>query len=113
MTVHGRFRMLHFDEQGSPLWSNGGYLTREDDRDANNVASRGLKPLLFVDGGDSASEEGGRGKEGNQNWRFHHGLGVLCLFPNLRGIRQVPPEYAEKGAHAVDYYVKTSDRAHH
>jgi Mannosyltransferase putative len=99
-------RMLHFDDEGLPLWSNGGYLTREDDRTIKNeLAGKGLKPILFADGGDSTSEEGGGGKERNQNWLFSQDLGVFCLFPNKRAIRHVPSNVAEKASTAVDFYM--------
>ncbi|CAB9510892.1 Alpha-1,3-mannosyltransferase [Seminavis robusta] len=102
-------RMLHFDEEGLPLWSNGGYLTREDDRTAKeDVAGRGLKPILFADGGDSTTEAGGGGPEGNQKWLFNHDIGVLCMFPNKRMVRPVKEEIVRNASNAVDFYVKNS-----
>jgi len=100
-------RMLHFDDNGMPLWSNGGYYTREDDRKADNsIASQGLHPVLFADGGNSLTEEGGAGKEDNQNWLENIELAVLCLYPNARKIRQVPAETTERGRMAVEYYLR-------
>ena len=98
-------RIVHFDEAGQPIWSNGGYLTKEDDRDSKKVKSQdGLQPILFIDGG---YEFGPAGKPGlNQYWKFHDKMGVNCLYPNSRKIQQVPPDEAKKGAEAVKYYLQ-------
>ena len=114
-------RLLHFDDTGVPLWSNGGYTTKEDDRETEDkISEGGLRPLFFVDGGDSWNEyentEGGIIADAhmfdvyktrqfrNQFWKFDERLGVNCMLPNSRGTRPVITEHAKNGLDAVDYY---------
>jgi len=102
-------RLVHFNDEGLPLWSNGGYLTKEDDRDKETSASKnGLEPKLFIDGGDSITEKDQPvQKPGlNQYWKFHDDMGVNCLDANARKVRPVPSEQVQKGTEAVNYYLE-------
>ena len=119
-------RVLHFDDDNNPLWSNGGYFTKEEDwQSTSKLAEFPLNAIWFVDGGDFTTEqflprmEGVKVKlengeygnpEGmavlaqakkdwskakaqvrmNQDWKTHGGMGVMCLHPNQRGIRETP-----------------------
>lgn len=50
-------RLVHFDDSGAPLWTNGGYLTKEEDWPSTNaVGVFPLNPVWFVDGGDWTRE---------------------------------------------------------
>ena len=50
-------RLLHFDDSGTPLWSNGGYLTKEEDwKSTEPLGNYPLNPVWFVDGGDWFTE---------------------------------------------------------
>jgi hypothetical protein len=51
-------RLVHFDNAGRPLWSNGGYLTKEEDWPSTTaIGAFPLNPVWFVDGGDWTREE--------------------------------------------------------
>jgi len=135
-------RVVHFDDDNIPLWSNGGYFTKEEDwASSSHLAKYPLNPLWYIDGGDSLTEEFvpqreqpsllakafflswfspkpdkeqkviekafkdwesaiAKGKA-NQFWKTHGGMGVMCLLPNARGIREVPKELASAGTQAV------------
>ena len=99
-------RLLHVDDNRLPLWSNGGYMTKDDDRKTkHNLAEEGLGPFFFVDGGDSDTE---KMSEDNQVWKWHGKLQSACLRPNQRWIQPVPEESAKKGQEAVAFYFQSS-----
>lgn len=51
-------RLVHFDSEGRPLWSNGGYLTKEEEWPSTTAIGRfPLNPVWYVDGGDWTREE--------------------------------------------------------
>lgn len=51
-------RSLHFDDAGQPLWSNGGYFTKEEDWKSDSpLAEHPLYPLWYIDGGEWRKEE--------------------------------------------------------
>ena len=51
-------RLVHFDDSGNPLWSNGGYLTKEEDwPNSSPIGGYPLNPMWYVDGGDWRTEE--------------------------------------------------------
>ncbi|CAB9520710.1 Putative alpha-1,3-mannosyltransferase [Seminavis robusta] len=52
-------RMVHFDDTGRPLWSNGGYFTEEDEDWASpsKWIEQPLNPIWYVDGGLWTEEE--------------------------------------------------------
>ena len=122
-------RMLHFDEENNPLWSNGGYMLKDEDyKTTAAVAVKGLNPAYFIDGGDSFNEEfinpwlpylrninmfgsiwyhlfGGTLKNQNQVWAFNKALGSECLLPNARYLQLVEMKTATKARKAVDFYL--------
>ena len=107
-------RLLHFDDSGMPLWSNGGYITKEDDFfSKTGISKGGLRPFYFIDGGDSQSEQGHPVQHQlgqNQNWIYNPKMGVNCLFPNARKTRHVPSEDASHGLDAVEYYLEIATK---
>jgi len=114
-------RLLHFDDEGNPLWSNGGYMLKEDDWSSSASASvEGMNPAWFVDGGDSQTEDFPNPwfpffrnnlklyntmKNQNQVWTLQRAMGVECLPPNAREIRKVPEEMAANARKAVQFYL--------
>lgn len=51
-------RLAHFDDSGVPLWSNGGYLTKEEDWPSiSAIGLYPLNPIWYVDGGDWLMEK--------------------------------------------------------
>lgn len=105
-------RLLYFDEEGLPLWSNGGYLTKEDDQHSGlNASHCGLNFLLYIDGGDFVSEHGPVGKRSrNQFQKFHEKMGVTCLFPNSGGMQKVPQKQVQNGLTTVEYFLNISKK---
>ena len=117
-------RLLHFDDVGLPLWSNGGYMLKEDDWTSTlDISDAGINPVWFIDGGDSQTEEFvnpwlatirsiiGMGlyrmlQGQNQVWALHAGLGSECLSQNSRFIRNVPDDSAKHARKAVQHCFK-------
>lgn len=114
-------RLLHFDDDGKPLWSNGGYMLKEEDWYSSEDASKAANsPVLYVDGGDSTTEQfpnpwvpfwknilgwGSADLKGeNQVWALHRSLGVECLAPNARKIQSMPEDSLDKARDIVKYY---------
>jgi Mannosyltransferase putative len=51
-------RIVHFDDAGHPLWSNGGYYTKEEDWPSSvHLSEQPLYPLWYADGGIWIEEE--------------------------------------------------------
>jgi Mannosyltransferase putative len=51
-------RIVHFDDMGQPLWSNGGYFTKEEDwHSSSQLAEQPLYPVWYADGGIWTEEE--------------------------------------------------------
>ena len=121
-------RLLHFDDDGQPLWANGGYLTKDEDyaSKSSDMSELELQPVWYLDGGDATTEQfptvhpilwytlyNMRGM--NQNWKVHSGIGVECISPNARNRRRVPDTSAKLTIQAVKNYVDllSSDRNPH
>ncbi|CAB9507590.1 Mannosyltransferase putative [Seminavis robusta] len=114
-------RLVHFDDNGVPLWTNGGYMLKEDDWFSSaSISQSATNPVWFIDGGQE-QEAGsipnpwlpwwrnllqwyGTLKGQNQVWALHHAMGVECLSPNSRQMRPVPTEMADKARRAVRHY---------
>ena len=113
-------RLLHFDDDGVPLWANGGYMLKEDDWFSSAAISQSaINPVWFIDGGDAQTENFpnpwlpwwrnmlqwyGTLLGQNQVWALHRAMGVECLSPNSRQLRTVPMKMANTARRAVQYY---------
>jgi hypothetical protein len=120
-------RLLHFDDSGVPLWSNGGYMLKEEDwSSTEDISESALNPVWFVDGGDSQTEEFPNPwlpffrnifglhstlTEQNQVWSLHRALGVSCLSKNARQIQRIPHGSYANARKAVQYYFKSKDQS--
>jgi hypothetical protein len=135
-------RVVHFDDDNLPLWSNGGYFTKEEDwASTSDLAEFPLNAVWYVDGGDWLTEEflpmvpdlGGVRKtmahvilaqahadweeakskgRMNQHWQTHGGMGVMCLNQNARGIREVPKEIANVATNAAKRFFLEEKKMH-
>ncbi|CAB9522995.1 Putative alpha-1,3-mannosyltransferase [Seminavis robusta] len=136
-------RIVHFDDAGIPLWSNGGYFTKEEDwASSSKLADQPLNPIWYTDGGiwteedflpkvadapkqpnwllswilkpynPSAFETLQRAHNDwdaaltkatplNQHWQTHGGMGVMCLLPNVRGVRALSKDLSSAALQAV------------
>lgn len=125
-------RLLHFDDNGKPLWSNGGYLTKDDDRKSRHDGGEGLNPVLYVEGGrfdvpgststlgaDNNNHKDNNNKNNNndaspriQVWKLHPPLGVEGLIPSKDsgGIQLVPPEIRNTAKAAIEHYLMAQSR---
>jgi hypothetical protein len=80
-------RMLHFTDDGQPLWWNGGFKDGEDDgvRMNNSPVMRDDEIEWFDDGGKY-------GEEHLPTWT-HDNWVRMCLFASSRGARQLEPRH--------------------
>ena len=115
-----------FDDQGNPLWANGGYMLKEDDWNSSvDISLSAVNPVYYLDGGKSGEVFPNpwtpwfrnllqlyntlRGE--NQVWALHRAMGSECLSPNARGLQMVDGQVAEKGRRAVQFYFENKQVA--
>jgi hypothetical protein len=81
-------RMLHFDDQGVPLWWNGGFHLQEEADNTENVLERPLLPLEMFDDGGSVEDNW----QLLPQWDCNGETSLFCKNPGARNIRKLPED---------------------
>jgi hypothetical protein len=96
-------RMLHFDDEGLPLWWNGGFKYPEDEKEDSRFEQL---PYVDVEVFDDGGNEDLDPVKEISLWTFDHERKVFCKDESIRKVRAVPEKQREFAEKAIQVHAK-------